>query len=83
MKEFAKNNGEIMKDKTLKILLGIIALNLTVQTVKDVGLFPTAYAQSGVQKIAICNQSGGACTDVIRQPSGRRNVVFPILNYGN
>ena len=34
-----------MKDKTLKILLGIIAINLTIQTVKDVGVFPTAYAQ--------------------------------------
>ena len=35
-----------MTDKTLKILLGIIAVNLTFQTVKDVGLFPTAEAQS-------------------------------------
>lgn len=33
-----------MKDKTLKILLGIIALNLTVQTLKDVEIFPTASA---------------------------------------
>jgi hypothetical protein len=41
-----KNEGEIMKDKSLKILLGIIAINLTIQTVRDVGLFPTAYAQS-------------------------------------
>jgi hypothetical protein len=30
-----------MSDKTLKILLGIIAVNLTFLTVKDVGLFPT------------------------------------------
>ena len=44
-----------MKDKTLKILLGIIALNLTVQTLKDVELIPAAYAQSGnVQRIEIC-----------------------------
>ena len=34
-----------MKDHTFKVLLGIIAVNLTIQTVKDVGLFPTAYAQ--------------------------------------
>jgi len=54
-----------MKDKTLKILLGIIALNLTVQTLKDVDLIPTAYAQSGaVQKIAICNDSGSLCADI-------------------
>ena len=71
-----------MTDKTLKIILGIIAVNLTIQTVKDVGLFPTAYAQSGVQKIAICNESGGACTDVVQQSSGSRVTTFPILNYG-
>jgi|TARA_B110000438_G_scaffold222802_1_gene216258 hypothetical protein len=49
-----------MTDKTLKIILGIIAVNLTIQTVKDVGLFPTAYAQSGIQKIAICEEDGSA-----------------------
>ena len=44
-----------MKDKTLKILLGIIALNLTVQTVKEVGVFPTANAQSSFQNdISYC-----------------------------
>ena len=43
-----------MKNKTLMILLGIIAVNLTIQTVKDVGLFPTAYAQSDVQQVQIC-----------------------------
>ena len=53
-----------MNDKTLKILLGIIAVNLTIQTVKDVGLFPTAYAQNDVQKIAICEEDGRACADV-------------------
>ena len=39
-----------MTDKTLKILLGIIAVNLTLQTVKDVGLFPTAYAQCALKQ---------------------------------
>ena len=43
-----------MTDKALKILLGIIAVNLTIQTVKDVGLFPTAYAQDDIQRVAIC-----------------------------
>ena len=56
-----------MKDKTLKILLGIIALNLTVQTLKDVELIPTAYAQSGgVQKIAICDEAGQRCANMSR-----------------
>ena len=50
-----------MTDKTLKILLGIIAVNLTIQTVRDVGLFPTAYAQNDIQKVAICNSNGDSC----------------------
>tara|TARA_S200000501_G_C20348872_1_gene536672 strand:- start:353 stop:556 length:204 start_codon:yes stop_codon:yes gene_type:complete len=53
-----------MKDKILMILLGIIAVNLTIQTVKDVGIFPTAYAQSGVQKIAICDDEGVVCASI-------------------
>tara|TARA_Y100000385_G_scaffold264151_1_gene297278 strand:+ start:483 stop:680 length:198 start_codon:yes stop_codon:yes gene_type:complete len=54
-----------MKDLTFKVLLGIIAVNLTVQTVKDVGLFPTAYAQSNdVQKIAICTTDGIKCAGI-------------------
>jgi len=42
---------------SLKILLGIIAVNLTFQAVKDVGFFPTAYAQGGIQRVAICDQN--------------------------
>ena len=34
-----------MKDKPLKILLGIIAVNPTLHTFSETGLFPTAYAQ--------------------------------------
>lgn len=33
-----------MTDRALKILLGIMALNLTVQTLKDIEIFPTASA---------------------------------------
>ena len=29
-----------MNDKSLKILLGIIAVNLTLQTINQIGLFP-------------------------------------------
>ena len=38
-----------MKDKSLKILLRIIAVNLTLQAIKEIGLFPTAGAQSDVR----------------------------------
>jgi hypothetical protein len=37
-----------MADNIRKILHGIIAVNLTLQTVKDVDLFPTAYAQNDI-----------------------------------
>ena len=53
-----------MKDKIFMILLGIIAVNLTIQTVKDVGIFPTAYAQNVVQKVAICSESGFQCASM-------------------
>ena len=43
-----------MKDLTFKVLPRIIAVNLTIQTVKDVGLFPTAYAQVDIQRVAVC-----------------------------
>ena len=33
-----------MKDKTIKILLGIIAFNLTILSVEQIGLLPTASA---------------------------------------
>jgi hypothetical protein len=63
-----------MTDKSLKILLGIIAINLTIQTVRDVGLFPTAYAQldNGIQKVAICDiESGGrSCASVVGVADG-------------
>ena len=56
-----------MTDTTLKILLGIIAVNLTIQTVKDVGLFPTAYAQDDIQKVAICSTNvDNSCAEVTR-----------------
>ena len=53
-----------MNDKSLKILLGIIAVNLTLQTINEIGLFPTTYAQS-IQKVAICDaNSSYACAAV-------------------
>ena len=65
-----------MKDKTLKILLGIIAINLTIQTVKDVGLFPTAYAQDR-QRVVICDLVRPTCADV--RPNGGNDglVITP------
>ena len=46
-----------MKDNTVKILLGIVALNLTLQTINQIG-------ESGVKKIAICDTYDGRCAMV-------------------
>ena len=49
-----------------KVVLGIIASNLTMQTVKDVGLFPTAYAQVDIQRVAVCEyQSPLNCASIL------------------
>ena len=57
-----------MNDKTMKILLGIIAFNLTIKTVKDVELFSTAHAQNSVQKVVICDEAGASCAGVTVNP---------------
>ena len=55
-----------MKDKSLKILLGIIAVNLTLQTMNQIGLFTTANAQHSKQpmKVLVCDLTGLRWADV-------------------
>ena len=53
-----------MKGISLKMLLGILAVNLTVYNIKELGVFPTAHAQIDVQKNAICNMNGQACAEI-------------------
>ena len=68
-----------MNDKSLKILLGIIAVNLTLQTINQIGLFPTAHAQYfppreplDVLRIAICEEEGYRCAGVGATGDGLR-----------
>jgi hypothetical protein len=66
-----------MNDKTLKILLGIIALNLTVQTLKEVNLIPTSYAQSNdVQRVVLCDPRGRFCGDDWHARSISQKIVL-------
>ena len=55
-----------MKDKALKTLLGIIAVNLTLQTINQIGLFSTAYAQHSnpPMKVVVCDLTGLKCAGV-------------------
>lgn len=64
-----------MKDRTLKILLGIIAINLTVQTLKDVEIIPIANAQSGPLKVVVCDINGFRCADTKRFSGGLDGIV--------
>ena len=55
----------MITDKTTKFLLAVIAANLTFLTIKDLQLFPVAYAQfvaSDVQKVTLCEPSGYDCS---------------------
>ena len=61
-----------MNNKSFKILLGIIAMHLILQTVKELGLFPAAYAASGIQKISLCDEYGRVCAEMERHVSGNR-----------
>ena len=61
-----------MNDKSIIILLGIIAVNLTLQTVKEFELIPAAYAASGIRKIALCDEYGRVCAEMERHVSGDR-----------
>ena len=55
-----------MNDKSLKTLLGIIAINLTLQTINQIGLFPTAYGQHSnpPMKVVVCDITGSRCAEV-------------------
>lgn len=70
-----QKKGLTMKDKSLKILLGIIAVNLTLQTIKDFEFFPTAEAQSGPLQVVVCDLSGIRCADTARGNGGLDGIV--------
>ena len=61
-----------MNNKSFKVLLGILAMNIILQTIKEFGLFPVAYAASGMQKISLCDECGRVCAEMERHVSGNR-----------
>ena len=68
---FVNNRRTKMTNK----LLGIIAINLTIITgLMVLQSIPTATAQSGVQKVAICDVSGQRCADM-------DSIKYGILEY--
>ena len=54
-----------MVDKYTKIILTIIAANLTLMTLQGLDLIPQANANTGIQKVAICDfEDPKYCADV-------------------
>ena len=64
-----QKRGWRMNYKSLRILLGILAVNLILQTFKEFELFAVAYAASGIQKIALCDEYGRDCNEMGRYAS--------------
>ena len=54
-------------DRYTKVVLTIIAACLTVLTIKEVGIFPVAHAQS-IQRVAVCDLVRSVCADI--RPNG-------------
>ena len=69
-----------MKDKSFKILLGIIAVNLTLQTINQIDLFPTAYAQSDNCIRAIRNAESNLTGEI---HSATMRVIENIIAWSN
>lgn len=67
-----QKRGWRMNYKSVRILLGILAMNLILQTFKEFELFSVAYASSGMQKIALCDEYGRDCAEMGRYASGNR-----------
>ena len=62
-------------------MLEIIPINLTIQTVRDVGIFPTAYAQGGIQRVAICDiQRPSNCAGLLTDPVAQRMPSSTVAN---
>ena len=57
-----------MKNLTFKLLLGIIAVNLTIQTLKDTSVFPTVHA----------DVAGMSDSDLRRDRDFRRAVRYVV-----
>jgi len=64
-----------MVDKYTKVILTIIAANLTLMTLQGLNIIPQANADGGVQKVQICDNTGFTCAFVQPTQGGG--------NYGN
>jgi len=69
-----------MKDKSLKILLRVIAVNLTLQTINEIELFPTAYAKSDDYVRAIRNHDSNMSGAI---DSAKRKIMDHIIIFSN
>ena len=69
-----------MKGKSLKILPGIITVNLTLQTINDFEFFPTAHARSDDCVHAIRNAESNLEGEI---DSAKSEVISNIIIWSN
>jgi hypothetical protein len=53
-----------MIDRYTKVCLTVIAVSLAVIGLRGLPMIDPAWAQGGVQKIAICDERGKYCADI-------------------
>ena len=53
-----------MIDRYTKVCLTVIAVSLAVIGLRGLPMVDPAWAQGGVQKIAICEKDGGSCATI-------------------
>ena len=70
-----------MIDRYTKVCLTVIAVSLAVIGLRGLPMIDPAWAQGGVQKIAICDEEGGDCAKVGRAMLGVNKALY-IHNIG-
>ena len=53
-----------MIDRFTKVCLTVIAVSLAVIGLRGLPMVDPAWAQGGIQKIAICNENGSGCAGI-------------------
>ena len=71
-----------MIDRYTKVCLTVIAVSLAVIGLRGLPMIDPAWAQGGVQKIAICDQDGRQCAGVGEKWEGREATGLYVFNWG-
>lgn len=65
-------------DRYTKGILTYIAICLSIITLKEIGVIPNAYAQTGPQPVVICDARQSRCADVRPTGNGTDGLVISV-----